>query len=133
MDNLHFTFDCLTVNDCRLGHDPLIQFTYIGPQSGLAGRFRGLSITNSRSASGVVNFGGGPRTNKTEQPVSYYFHDLPTAGIVTQATSASVSGRNRRRFSHCRQADGRRTARSPSDDRFSVQSVDRSGSTERIL
>ncbi|MGZ9129843.1 MAG: G8 domain-containing protein, partial [Candidatus Binatia bacterium] len=68
----NFTFDGLAFANCQLGRDPLIQLTGISPVAGLAGHFRGVLINNSKSSSNsVVDFGGGPRTNKTEHPVSY--------------------------------------------------------------
>ncbi len=86
-----FTFDGLTLANCQLGRDPLIQLTGIASKSGLAGHFRGVTITNSKSSSsGVVDFGGGPRTNRTEHPVNYFFHDAPLAGNVTQVGSSKI-------------------------------------------
>lgn len=86
-----FTYDRLTFTDCRLRRDPLIQLTGIGPKPGMVGHFRGVAVADSRSDGGIIGFGGGPRTNKTEHPVSYYFHDLPAAGSVTQVMSAKLS------------------------------------------
>ena len=61
----------LTFADCNSQRDPLVQLTGIAPQPGLAGHFRGLTLTNSNSReSSIVDFGGGPRTKKTEHPVS---------------------------------------------------------------
>jgi G8 domain len=86
-----FTFDRLTFADCTLKNGPLIQLTGIGPRPGLAAHFRDLTITNSRSPEGgVVDFGGGPRTRKTEHPVSYYFHGSPTPGTVTRVASVNT-------------------------------------------
>ncbi len=81
-----FTYDGLTFANCTLKHDPLVQLTAIGPKPGLVAHFRGLKLTNSTSGSSVVDFGGGPRTKKTEHPVSYYFHDSP----VTRVESVQV-------------------------------------------
>jgi len=85
-----FTYERLTFANCQLGSDPLIQLTCIAPQAGLSGHFRGITLANSKSGTGVVNFGGGPRTNKTEHPVGYYFHDTPAAGLVIRAASAKI-------------------------------------------
>ncbi len=85
-----FTFERLTLTNCNLKRDPLIQLTCIGPKSGMVGHFRGVNIAGSRSAVGVVDFGGGPRTNRTDNPVSYFFHDAPTAGTVTQVASIRI-------------------------------------------
>jgi len=78
-----FTFERLKFADCRLGRDPLVQLTGIAPKPGLTGHFRGITLADSRSDAGVVNFGGGPRTNKTEPAVGYFFHDVPATGAVT--------------------------------------------------
>jgi len=86
-----FTFDRLTLENCRLGRDPLLQLTGIGPKPNLSGHFRGVALRNCESsASGMVDFGGGPRTNKTEPAVSYYFHDAPLPGMLTQVASAQI-------------------------------------------
>ena len=87
----NFTYDRLTFKNCQLGRDPLVQLTWIGPKPNLAGHFRGTTISSSKSAAGgVVDFGGGPRTNKTDNPVSYYFHDTPTQGAVTRVSHAKL-------------------------------------------
>lgn len=47
--------------------DPLVQLTQIRPKTNLGGHFRGITVSNSKSGSGgVVDFGGGPRTNRTD-------------------------------------------------------------------
>lgn len=80
-----FVFDRMVFKNCHLGRDPLVQLTGNGPKPGIAAHFRGLRITNSESSqSGVVDFGGGPRTNRVDNPISYYFHD-----IVGSATSGA--------------------------------------------
>jgi len=79
-----FTFERLTIVNCSLRRSPLIQLTSIAPKAGLSGHFRAVALNDSRSAGGVVDFGGGPRTNKTDNPVSYYFHDTPQTGGVTR-------------------------------------------------
>ncbi len=78
-----FTYDGLTFADCTLKNDPLVQLTAIGPKPGLVAHFRGLKLTNSTSGSSVVDFGGGPRTKKTEHPVSYYFHNSPVTRVAS--------------------------------------------------
>jgi len=85
-----FTFDRLALVDCRLSRDPLVQLTVVGPKAGLAGHFRGLTLRNCQSNSGIVDFGGGPRTNKVENPVSYYFHDAPAPDTVTRVASVKI-------------------------------------------
>jgi len=85
-----FTYDQLTFKNCVLGRDPLIQLTCNGPKAGLSGHFRGVTVTNSKSNAGVVDFGGGPRTSRIDNPVSYYFHDTPAAGKVTRVANVKV-------------------------------------------
>ena len=85
-----FTYDRLTIANCRLERDPLIQLTAIAPKPGVAGHFRGITITSSKSGSSIVDFGGGPRTEKLDHPVSYYFHDIPAAGTMTRVASMKL-------------------------------------------
>jgi hypothetical protein len=86
-----FTFDRLTFADCKLQRDPLIQLTFIAPTPGLSAHFRGVTLSNSHSReSGVVDFGGGPRTKRTEHPVNYFFHDTPAAGTLTRVASVQT-------------------------------------------
>lgn len=87
-----FTYDRLSFVDCGLEREPLVQLTGIAPTPGLSGHFRGLTITNSRSRDrSVIDFGGGPRTRKTEHPVSYYFHGAPTPGAVTRIAHVNLA------------------------------------------
>ena len=84
-----FTYDRLAFENCRLSREALIQLTGIGPKPNLAGHFRGVTLANSHSSGGsVVDFGGGPRTNKVDHPVRYYFHDSP--GSVTRVASVKT-------------------------------------------
>ena len=86
-----FTYDGLAFENCRLERDSLIQLTRIGPVPGLAAHFRGITISNSQSREGrMVDFGGGPRTNRVDNAVSYFFHDLPAPGAVTRFASIKV-------------------------------------------
>jgi len=86
-----FVFDGLELANCRLARDPQIQLTGIGPQAGLTGHFRGVQIKGSQSSGGgIVDFGGGPRTNKVDYPVRYYFHDTPAAKQVTRVVSVKT-------------------------------------------
>ncbi len=86
-----FTYDRLTFANCRLEREPLIQLTGIAPKPDVAGHFRGVTITNSKSnGSSVVDFGGGPRTEKLDHPVSYYFHDTPAPGTITRVASMKL-------------------------------------------
>jgi len=84
-----FTFERLKFWSCRLGREPLVQLTAIGTRPGLTGHFRNVSIVDCDATGGrVVDFRGGPRTNKVEPTVRYYFHRLPEPGRVTQVVSA---------------------------------------------
>ncbi len=68
-----FTYERLRLANCRVGRDPLIQLACTAPRPGVAGYFKDLRIENCRSAANVVDLGGGPRNEKIEYPVSYYF------------------------------------------------------------
>jgi hypothetical protein len=70
-----FTYDHVTLANCRVGRDPLIQMACTAPHEGVCGHFRDLRIVNSRSNANVVDLGGGPRNDKLQYPVSYYFHE----------------------------------------------------------
>jgi hypothetical protein len=84
-----FTYEDLRLENCRVGRDPLIQLACTSPRAGAAGHFRGLTITNSTSRYGkVVDLGGGPRNDKLQNAVAYYFHDYPSEGRVTKVLSA---------------------------------------------
>ncbi|HEX2748968.1 MAG TPA: G8 domain-containing protein [Verrucomicrobiales bacterium] len=80
-----FTYERLRLVNCRVGRDPLIQLACTAPKEGVAGHFRDLHIENSRSATNVVDLGGGPRNEKLEHPVSYYFHESGTIRRVVSA------------------------------------------------
>jgi len=87
-----FTYEDVRLENCRVGRDPLIQLACTSPHAGMAGHFRGLTITNSVSRSGkVVDLGGGPRNEKPQNPVAYYFHDYPAEGHVTKVVSAKFA------------------------------------------
>ena len=89
-----FTYENLTFEACRPGRDPLIQLACTSPVAGQSGHFRNVRLVSSESrAAGVVDLGGGPRNEKLENPVVYYFHDLPGEGqtrIVASARFSSV-------------------------------------------
>jgi len=88
-----FTYDDVRLENCRVGRDPLIQLACTSPTAGQAGHFRRLTITNSASRYGkVVDLGGGPRNDKLQNPVAYYFHDYPAEGRVTKVMSAKFTG-----------------------------------------
>jgi hypothetical protein len=83
-----FTYERLTLANCKTGRDPLIQLACTAPRGGVAGHFRDLRIVGSDSRGGsVVDLGGGPRNSKLEHPVSYYFHDTPKPGSTMQVVS----------------------------------------------
>lgn len=83
-----FTYQDLRLEDCRLGRDPLIQMACTSPGKGREGHFRGLSIVNSQSPSAkVVDLGGGPRLERVQNGVAYYFHDTPAKGRVLRVVS----------------------------------------------
>jgi hypothetical protein len=88
-----YSYDGLAFTDCRTGGDPLIQLTAIALKPGLSGHFRGVSFSGSESREGgLVNFGGGPKTKRTEHAVAHFFHDHPAPGKVTQVASAALPG-----------------------------------------
>jgi G8 domain-containing protein len=87
-----FTYENLTLEDCRPGRDPLIQLTCTCPSEGAAGHFRNLVLRNSLSHSAnVVDLGGGPRNDKLQHAVPYYFHDLPEKGLVRKVVSTKFA------------------------------------------
>jgi hypothetical protein len=84
-----FTYDGLSMENCRPGRDPLIQLTCTSPNEGQVGHFRRLTLKNSSSRyANVVDLGGGPRNDRLEHGVAYYFHDRPGDGRVTRVVSA---------------------------------------------
>lgn len=88
-----FSYDGLAFKDCRTGRDPLIQLTAIALKPGLSGHFRGVSFHGSESREGgLVNFGGGPKTKRTEHAVAHFFHDHPSPGKAIQVASAALPG-----------------------------------------
>jgi hypothetical protein len=96
-----FTYDDLRLENCRVGRDPLIQLACTSPHAGAAGHFRQLLITNSVSRVGkVVDLGGGPRNDKLENPVAYYFHGYPSEGHVTKVLSAKFTNETSRAAYH---------------------------------
>ena len=83
-----FTYDHLTLENCHTGRDPLIQLTCTSPSPGQAGHFRNVTIRNSDSHdANVVDLGGGPRNDKLENGVVYYFHDMPQPGRTLKIVS----------------------------------------------
>lgn len=84
-----FTYDGLTMENCRVGRDPLIQLACTSPTAGQTGHFRNLVLKNSEAREGkVVDLGGGPRNPKLEHGVAYYFHDYFGPGHTTRVVSA---------------------------------------------
>ena len=80
-----FTYERVTLANCRVGRDPLIQMACTTPREGASGHFRDLKVVNSRSQNNVVDLGGGPRNDELQYPVSYYFH---TADGIRRVVSA---------------------------------------------
>src|SRR4051812_19956107 len=77
-----FTYDDVRLENCHVGRDPLIQLACTSPRADAAGHFRGLIITNSISRGGkVVDLGGGPRNDKLQHAVAYYFHDSAEGNV----------------------------------------------------
>jgi hypothetical protein len=87
-----YTYERLTFSNCALSRDPLIQLTSIASKPDLAGHFRGITLNNSKSNGGMIDFGGGPRTNKVEPAASYYFYDTPKPGVTMRVASGRFSG-----------------------------------------
>ena len=83
-----FTYENVELINCRSGRDPLIQLACTSPKAGTAGHFRNVSWPGSESRQGkVVDLGGGPRNDKLENAVTYFFHGYPAAGEVTKVMS----------------------------------------------
>ncbi len=83
-----FTYENVQLINCRSGRDPLIQLACTSPKPGTAGHFRNVSWPGSESRAGkVVDLGGGPRNDKLENAVTYYFHGYPATGDVTKVVS----------------------------------------------
>jgi hypothetical protein len=87
-----FTYENLTIENCRIGRDPLIQMACTSPKPGQAGHFKHVTINKSTSKTNVVDLGGGPRNKKLENGVAYYFHGYPAAGQTTKVVSAKYPG-----------------------------------------
>jgi hypothetical protein len=86
-----FTYENLTIENCRLGRDPLIQMACTSPRQDQAGHFRNVTIRNATSKTNVVDLGGGPRNKKLQNGVAYYFHDYPATGQTTKVVSAKFA------------------------------------------
>lgn len=83
-----FTYEDVTLEDCRPGRDPLIQLACTSPSEGQAGHFRNITLLKSASRSAnVVDLGGGPRNDKLQNGVAYFFHDMPREGLTTKVVS----------------------------------------------
>ncbi len=83
-----FTYENLAFEDCLPGRDPLIQLTCTSPHPGMSGHFRNVTYKNSISRmANIVDLGGGPRNDKLENGVAYYFHDYPAKGRTTRVVS----------------------------------------------
>jgi G8 domain len=83
-----FTYENVTIENSRVGRDPLFQLTCTSPTPGQAGHFRNVILKNSQSSYGkVVDLGGGPRNEHLQNAVAYYFHDYFGPGRVTKVMS----------------------------------------------
>ncbi|HSU67294.1 MAG TPA: G8 domain-containing protein, partial [Tepidisphaeraceae bacterium] len=85
--NGSFTYDGLSLEDCRTGRDPIIQLSCTSDKPGQSGHFRNLKVVNCKSPTNVIDLGGGPRNDKLENGVIYYFHDWPAPGQVMEVAS----------------------------------------------
>ena len=82
-----FTFERVTLRNCKVGRDPLIQMACTSPRPGVTGHFRELKLENSTSRSNVVDLGGGPRNDELQNPVTYVFHRMGSAGENIEVVS----------------------------------------------
>ncbi|HEV8377710.1 MAG TPA: G8 domain-containing protein [Tepidisphaeraceae bacterium] len=83
-----FTYENLTLENCKPGRDPLIQMACTSPKEGQTGHFKNVIVKNSRSrGANIVDLGGGPRNKHLEHPVAYYFHDYFGPARVTKVLS----------------------------------------------
>jgi hypothetical protein len=78
-----FTYERLTLTNCRTGRDPIIQMACTAPKPGVTGHFKDLRITNCQSPSRIVDLGSGPRNDRLQFPVTYCFlaGSSPGAGL----------------------------------------------------
>lgn len=83
-----FTYDGLTLENCRIGRDPLIQMACTSPREGQSGHFRNVTLRDNQSRHGqVVDLGGGPRNPKLEHGIAYYFHNHLGPGRTVRVVS----------------------------------------------
>ncbi|HET6247498.1 MAG TPA: G8 domain-containing protein [Tepidisphaeraceae bacterium] len=82
-----FTYENLTLENCHSGYNPPIQLTCTSPLSGQSGHFKNVVLKNTTSDVQIVDLGGGPRNDKLENAVPYYFHDYPRPGTTTKVVS----------------------------------------------
>lgn len=82
-----FTYENVTIENCRTGRDPIIQMSITSPRVGQAGYFKNLVVRNCKSNANVVDLGGGPRNKHIANGVAYYFYGYPSAGEVTKIVS----------------------------------------------
>ena len=82
-----FTYENMTIENCRVGRDPIMQMSITSPKPGQSGHFRNLVLKNCKSNANMVDLGGGPRNTHIAHGVAYYFHDYPAAGEVTKVVS----------------------------------------------
>ena len=82
-----FTYENLALENCRTGRDPIIQLTCTSPNPGQTGHFRNVTVKDCQSPANIVDLGGGPRNDKLQNPVIYYFHDWPAPGQTLKVVS----------------------------------------------
>jgi hypothetical protein len=82
-----FTYERVTLRNCRVGRDPLIQMACTSPRPGVSGHFRDLKLENSTSQSSIVDLGGGPRNDALQNPVTYVFHQMGSTGENIEVVS----------------------------------------------
>ncbi|MDB5322690.1 MAG: hypothetical protein JWN40_4321 [Phycisphaerales bacterium] len=82
-----FTYENVTIENCRTGRDPIIQMSITSPRVGQSGHFKNLVLRNCKSNANVVDLGGGPRNTRIANGVAYYFHGYPTPADVTKIVS----------------------------------------------
>lgn len=103
-----FTYENVQLINCRSGRDPLIQLACTSPKAGTAGHFRNVSWPGSESRQGkVVDLGGGPRNDKLENAVTYFFHGYPAAGDVTKVMSTKFPAAGGAEFASVEKFTGR--------------------------
>jgi hypothetical protein len=82
-----FTYENMTIENCKIGRDPIIQMSITSPKPNQSGHFKNLIVKNSKSHNNIVDLGGGPRNEHIQNGIAYYFHDYPAPGETTKVVS----------------------------------------------